>query len=166
MGSGCCYVWKTSEIFDNLNPIWNETNSWSLLFNPTDDLVVNFELFDVDSFTNADKIGKISLKLGQIDGKPKTLQGKKCKSTSTLTVEVTKQKLIGVSENFVKNVNDRLKVDKDKDVEYATLDVVNKKLEAMQKEYESKLNRLEKEMNNKVGGITDKLDGIKNVLTD
>lgn len=155
-----------------------------------------------------------------LDGKPRVLKGnKKCKATTTLTVEAKKQKLIMVPENFVKNVNERLKVDEDKDVEYATVDDLNKRLKnysetktvnglqstvqkiqqenissaakyatkvdveknyvkkeqyealeqrlkEMQNEYEAKLKELGDAFMEKVSGITNKLNGVKNALSD
>ena len=64
--TGCSFVWRTTEIYDELNPVWNESHSWPLLFNPPDDLMITFDVLDVDSFTKSDKVGKLILKLSDI----------------------------------------------------------------------------------------------------
>eukprot|EP00483_Globobulimina_turgida_P000971 UN00973 len=116
--NGGRYVWSTSEVFDDLNPKWNESNSWPLFFDPPDNLLITFEVFDVDSFTQAEMCGKVTLKLSELDGKPKVLKGKKCKKTTTITVEKRKQTLRFMPDKF----------NKDK-VEYETVENVDKKLE-------------------------------------
>eukprot|EP00486_Rosalina_sp_Unknown_P000723 CAMPEP_0201569812 /NCGR_PEP_ID=MMETSP0190_2-20130828/11723_1 /ASSEMBLY_ACC=CAM_ASM_000263 /TAXON_ID=37353 /ORGANISM="Rosalina sp." /LENGTH=277 /DNA_ID=CAMNT_0047992597 /DNA_START=8 /DNA_END=841 /DNA_ORIENTATION=- len=129
------YNWRTSEIRDNLNPVWNETNSWPLLFNPPDNLPITFEIWDVDSFTSSDEVGKVTIELGKIEaGKAYALKAADKKPykkgiNPKIIVEACKKKLILVPENFVKNVNERLKVDENQDVQYATVDELNKKLE-------------------------------------
>ena len=62
----CSYVWRTSEIHDELNPKWMESNSWPLLFNPPDNLPIRFEVYDVDSFTSADQVGEVTIQLAKI----------------------------------------------------------------------------------------------------
>ena len=64
--SGCSFVWRTTEIYDELNPVWNESYSWPLFFDPPDDMEITFEVLDVDSFTHSDKVGKLQLKLSEI----------------------------------------------------------------------------------------------------
>eukprot|EP01083_Nonionella_stella_P171677 586888_1 len=66
--NGGIYVWRTEEIFDELDPKWNESNSWPLFFKPPNDLLISFEIFDIDSFSHADKCGKVVLKLSDING--------------------------------------------------------------------------------------------------
>ena len=60
------YIWRTSEIMDDLNPVWNETMSWPLLFNPPDNMPITFEIWDIDSFTSRDEVGKVTVELGKI----------------------------------------------------------------------------------------------------
>jgi len=140
--TGCSFVWRTTVIDDKLNPVWNESNSWPLFFDPSDDLEITFDIVDVDTFTKSQPVGKLTLKLKDIDGKPKVLKGKKYKKKTTLTVVAKKRKLNRVPE------------------------VTKEQMEAMQREYDRKLEELAKQLNSNVGGVTAKLDGIKQVLSE
>jgi len=140
--TGCSFVWRTTENRNELNPVWNESNSWPLFFDPSDDLEITFDIVDVDTFTKSQPVGKLTLKLKDIDGKPKVLKGKKYKKKTTLTVVAKKRKLNRVPE------------------------VTKEQMEAMQREYDRKLEELAKQLNSNVGGVTAKLDGIKQVLSE
>jgi len=133
------FVWRTTEKRNELNPVWNESNSWPLFFDPSDVEEIKFDIVDVDTFTKSESVDKFTLKGKDIDGKPKVLKGKK---NTTLTVVAKKGKLDRVPE------------------------VTKKQMEAMQREYDRKLEELAKQLNSKVGGVTAKLDGIKQVLSE
>merc|ERR1719495_1305990 len=168
--TGCSFVWRTTVIDDKLNPVWNESNSWPLFFDPSDDLEITFDIVDVDTFTKSDPVGKLTLKLKEIDGKPEVLKGKKCKKNTTLTVDAKKRKLNRVPESFdsfaktevVSGLQATVQKIQSETVTLFPTFVQQKEMKKQMEEFDRKLEKLAKQ----VGGVTAKLGGMGQFLSE
>jgi len=168
--TGCSFVWRTKVIDDKLNPVWNESNSWPLFFDPSDDLEITFDIVDVDTFTKSDPAGKLTLKLKEIDGKPKVLNKEKYGKKTTLTVDAKRRKLNRVPESFdsfaktevVSGLQATVQKIQSETVTLFPTFVQKKEMEKQMEEFDRKLEKLAKQ----VGGVTAKLGGMGQFLSE
>jgi len=168
--TGNSFVWRTRAIPDDLNPEWNESNSWALFFDPSDDLEITFDIVDVDTITKSDQVGKLKLALKEIDGKAKVLNKEKYGKKTTLTVEAERRKLNRVPESFdsfaktevVNGLQATVQKIQSETVTLFPTFVQQKEMKKQMEEFDRKLEKLAKQ----VGGVTAKLGGMGQFLSE